>query len=127
MNITSKSIVKVSPQNNTTYSVEVRDAKGCISVRAAVSVNVSDCTGLEVDSSTKLYSMYPNPAAEKLNILFPNDIKVKGLLLNALGEVLQSFDAEGTFHLDLTNLQQGIYFLKMEYNNISSLQKVIKE
>jgi Secretion system C-terminal sorting domain len=73
--------------------------------------------------------IYPNPANEILNVEFEilNDYTTISII-NALGEIVL-IDKQAMQHkaLNIQNLSGGVYYIKVESKNGSSIQKFIKE
>ncbi len=74
--------------------------------------------------------IFPNPASNYLTLYvqpgFQNNIKAT--LINALGQELRSqknIQPAIQYSFDITDLPQGIYFLKLETNGVSSMKKVV--
>ena len=107
------------------------DSMGC------VIGNCNNSTAGLVSSSAieNTFSIYPNPANERLNIsLSPFDSaqgdKKEIKIINVLGEVVSSSLVESTKHssIDISHFYSGIYFISV-YNNKTLLgtKKIIKE
>ncbi len=73
------------------------------------------------------FRIYPNPFSNYLNINLRNDEIINLQIIDILGNVLiertQSFN---NITLDLSNLMQGIYFLKLHNHNGFYIEKIIK-
>jgi hypothetical protein len=73
------------------------------------------------------FSMYPNPAANKLNISAENTIETASIY-NVLGRKVKSFSVNAkTSSLDVSSLSTGIYILKYTANNVVGSMKFIKQ
>ena len=77
-------------------------------------------------------SLYPNPTSEKINISFNsnnvNSYQIK--IINSLGQVIQkieehSLDRSNDISLDVSNFSVGLYFVKIEVDNLSTLKKLL--
>lgn len=79
------------------------------------------------DKNTRI-SIYPNPASDKIHLYnIPPDTELKMTLLNVSGQeiVIQKLNAG---LLDVSDLSDGMYFLKVSYpNGMSVVKKVIKQ
>ncbi len=73
-----------------------------------------------------LFSIYPNPTKEYLSIVEKSDIKIKNIEIhNILGQCVIETD---NTTIDLSNLNNGLYLLKIHaQNGIIATQKIIKE
>ena len=64
------------------------------------------------------FTLFPNPAAEKVLLKTPGDFEGKILILNQLGVVVNSstpqFLDSSTLEIDLSGFQNGQYFVVLE-------------
>lgn len=89
--------------------------------------------GITSSSSIHLHSMeelsvFPNPTSDFIHIENPSEIKIKELLLfDVNGQLLLNHKNEIPNTLDISNLETGVFFLKIydEYNH-SEVIKVLK-
>jgi hypothetical protein len=95
--------------------------------------NNSSClfTGIRENYfENNLVKIYPNPARNKLNIEFEDfEIKEVNLIVsNSLGQVLYSMnELSQKQEVDISFLQSGIYFLRLQKGSEQSTFKIIKE
>lgn len=69
--------------------------------------------------------LYPNPANERLRLKGEID-RIE--ILNAMGMVLKSVDLSGVGDVDLSNLNPGIYFVRLyEQNDLQGTYKLVKK
>ncbi len=111
-----------------TYYVTVTDANSC-SFTDTVIVRVEFPIGIDANESATL-KVYPNPTNGLVYLQFDkasqNTVVVevsdlKGQLLYA-----QKFDSNGQKNIDVSNLQSGIYLLKIKSNNFVKVLKLNK-
>ncbi len=114
-----------------------RGGRGTITSTVSIAFEVLPVTavaGKEINPNAA--KVYPNPTADVANFAFENTQQqvLKGTLFNLLGQlVMPSFDFEvddvGHGFLDLTNLSQGTYILRLsdDKGEIVSQVKVIKQ
>ncbi len=99
---------------------------GC-SATATLQLNVSDCTGLKKNQTSKhQVIIFPNPAREKIKLRFedPQQSDVQVEILNAVGQVLSvHILSPGSSVIDVAVLAQGLYFLRLN----DQVQKFVKE
>lgn len=86
---------------------------------------------LEVKKSTiAVFSVYPNPAATTLNIVASEDFSEGSsvVIFNTFGQkVLSTFLSEQS-KIDISNLNQGVYFVQINSEKgFSATQKIIKK
>ena len=65
----------------------------------------------EIAKTTNV-SIYPNPATNNINIT--TDKLVQVTLIDGMGKVINTQVVSGTFSLDVSNLNNGIYFLQVD-------------
>lgn len=105
-----------------TYTVVVTDLNSCSSVNI-VTVNLT--TGI---TETKNYSfiLFPNPATDKLFTSFEN-LPSKVTIYNTLGEiVLVQLLVDVGAYIDISSLDNGVYFITIESSSVTTRQKIIK-
>ncbi len=78
-------------------------------------------TGFQIDSSI---SIYPNPANSKINVKANSAIKSMNLY-DIQGRIIETFIGNNKF-IDVSNKQNGIYFLKVTTEKGSKVEKIIK-
>jgi hypothetical protein len=121
--------IAVSPTVITSYTVTGTDANGCNN-SAVITQSVDACTVInETKSNLSLIEIYPNPANELLNINLGSldTLTVKIQLVNSIGQIVLSRNAErNQIQLNLSQLENGIYFVKIYTNNESINHKLIK-
>jgi len=66
----------------------------------------------EVEKNTTNVSIYPNPATNNVNIT--TDKLVRVTLIDEMGRVISTQTVSGTFSLDVSTLNNGIYFLQVD-------------
>ena len=84
------------------------------------------------DNELSGVSLYPNPTSEKVNISFNstngNSYQVK--IINSLGQVIHetgknSFNGTNDISIDVSNFSIGLYFVKIEVDNNSTVKKLL--
>lgn len=83
----------------------------CVEIKA---IQASITSQSQIDLKVKTY---PNPTSSSIKVLLENNRDYKILILNILGEVLLTNDAEYYNTIDLKNFENGLYFLKVLDNN----------
>ena len=66
----------------------------------------------EVEKTTTNVSIYPNPATNNVNITTDKSVRVT--LIDEMGRVINTQTVSGTFSLDVSTLNNGIYFLQVD-------------
>ncbi|MBL7931665.1 MAG: T9SS type A sorting domain-containing protein [Bacteroidia bacterium] len=125
--------VQSSPSANTTYTVSVKDAEGCVSEDAVVNVLIQDCTSLDQAAMETLQVLlYPNPASNKIYLNMENLPPVNSIsLIDLSGRIVVSKmeSNNNSLHaVNVENLQKGIYFIQVDFRNGNKTkEKFIKE
>ena len=104
-----------------TYTVTVSD--GTETASASVSFTVLDNTGVNEIDAAKV-SVYPNPASSMLTINGLNgfaNLNVK--IVNLQGQVVR--EASNSLDINVSNIESGIYFIKIECDGQQYLKKFI--
>jgi len=76
-----------------------------------------------IDFEPKNVNIYPNPANTHITIS-TNEIFDNFELLDPIGKVLISGDFSSNLTLNISRFSEGIYFLKLNYKNKSTVSKV---
>jgi len=114
---------------NATYTVLVTDSKGCT---ASTTVIVGLSTGINEINMPANFSLYPNPAKNKINIDLINNynnplvLSLYDMLGNTLAKTIVT---EGHTELNISTFPSGIYLieLKAQTNGIASRKKILIE
>jgi hypothetical protein len=93
-----------------------------------------DNTGIPDNSPVHSLDIYPNPATDKLNVVFnsESDGTMEISLINLTGQVVLndlSENSAGNYHsvLDVKTLPAGIYFLELKSSSTKIVRKVVVE
>ncbi len=71
-------------------------------------------------------TVYPNPASETLHIATPNGLQLDGVAIyNMLGQQLYR-DFNGKSDIDISNLNSGVYLIKVDHEEQTKTFRVIK-
>ena len=108
-----------------TQTVASCESRMVASVRLAVTV-IDEA--LEVTQfSTSDIRLYPNPAANSLNVSFPENVS-EAFVFNVIGQsVLQMEPNDNDFKLDISSLNSGTYFIKVKSESGTVVSKFIKK
>jgi hypothetical protein len=113
---------------NGSYTVQATDENGCTVLSAPFIVTE---VGLESSGLANSISIYPNPTHSSSYIYFdfvPTDLKFD--LFDLSGKICDAaaFESvsESIVLLDLTNLTSGVYFLRVQENDLEIYLKIVK-
>lgn len=89
-------------------------------------ISANGFTGFYSPLVENVFSVYPNPANEKLNILSNFNEKFSVSIFNSLGDKIYSDHELDYYKLPVTNWKNGIYFISFfDKNNFIKTQKII--
>jgi hypothetical protein len=119
--------ILTSPAKTTTYVVTGWSNNGCYS-KAEVVVNVENCTGISESSGNNVISLsaYPNPSNGEFTLELGENAEVS--ILTIAGVKLRSSAMYmGKNAMSITDLQTGIYIIKVQSGDKVQSLKVIKQ
>jgi len=113
-----------------TAYVEVQGVNSCGdgSFSNELTITVDNLVGIPETSKQKVLNIYPNPAKDNLNIISGKKLQVDVQMFNSLGSVViskQKVNISGTYKLDISQLNPGVYFIRITGNELQQIQKVI--
>lgn len=83
---------------------------------------------LNVNENTAIdFALYPNPTKENLTITGDFTADAKATLLDQSGRVISSFSVANGTVVDMTAFENGMYFLRIEDQGLSTTKNVIKK
>lgn len=87
----------------------------------------AECDVLDTeDFKETRFSVYPNPTSKFLNFETNSDVKIiQTTIINITGKVVHT--SKSKRQIDVSNLNNGIYFLKIKTNQGITIKKFIKE
>ncbi|MBL7930282.1 MAG: T9SS type A sorting domain-containing protein [Bacteroidia bacterium] len=117
----------VNPVVNTSYTVSGTDVNGCKnSIVYALTVNI--CEGLAENGMISGLSVYPNPTNGLLNIELNNASFKSVQVMDLTGKVVANANGNSKItEVNMNNLANGVYYVKIKTDNASSVIKVVKQ
>jgi len=126
--------ISVSPSVTSTYSVTGTSSVGCTKT-TVVTLTVSPCLGINEIANAGNYSIFPNPTSGKLTIQIG---VTKNTIINAevadvtgkivLKQNLNFSSAENSQSINIANLTNGLYFIKLTNSeNKTETIRIVKE
>lgn len=73
-----------------------------------------------------MFAIYPNPAKDVININ-TNAVKYEYQLINGLGQVVISGTSNGTQQINVSDINKGMYFLKVIADGETRINKIVVE
>jgi PKD repeat protein len=109
------------PVQGGSYTVVYTDVNGC----SATSAPIISTIGIEDIQLS--FSIYPNPATERLTIDAGIAVKANIKMMDLSGRVvLSSKMNQSQLSVDVSALADGVYMIRIEYGNKSITRKIIK-
>jgi hypothetical protein len=119
------SAVDVSPASTSIYTVTVTNANGC-SAKATIVQNVSECLGLKTNSVNSA-KVYPNPTAGEFTVELNNTSEKTVEVVDVTGRIISSStSSQEVVNVNISNLANGVYYLKIKSNTSFEVIKVVK-
>ncbi len=120
--------ITISPLATTVYTVTGTDANGCQKSTTIVQ-NVNECTGLnEITRAGEGVKIYPNPTSGEFTIELSNSTAKTLEVIDLTGRVVYSNAAASEkVKVNLNNLANGIYYVKIQTKSSTEIVKVVKQ
>lgn len=120
----TKNIFNLNPGE---YSLVITNANGC---DTTLTFNVGNTVGIETLSIENTFmNVYPNPASSEFNVEYNVLGNQKGqlMLIDVFGKTIRSEEVSGSgsVRVNVLDLENGIYFMKLSANNDSLIEKII--
>ncbi len=115
-------------------SVNYQATSGAFTANSGtIRINSSVFVGINEASQNFNFSLSPNPANDKLNIVLSNkkaeNVSVK--IINNIGQLVKTAElgnaTDINSQIDVSNLNSGVYFVKTTIGSATSSKKLIKE
>lgn len=96
-----------------------------------ITLNRGVMTSIEETDFSKAISLYPNPAAytAKLQVNVPGEKVLSVVIVNAVGQEMKKFHVSSSvandMELDLTNLNEGLYFVRISDGNEMAIKRLM--
>lgn len=127
------SVVVASPSSSIVYTVV--GTTGACTANKTITLTVNTCTGIEDLTSGDFISIYPNPFSDVLFVTLNlnTDTDIEFVLFDVLGkEIMNNTYRETaglsnkTIQLDDFNISNGVYWMKIKFNDQEINKKLIK-
>ncbi|MFH2144199.1 MAG: T9SS type A sorting domain-containing protein [Bacteroidota bacterium] len=119
--------VILSPTNPGIYNYYVTVSDGINNATDSVVVQVSFCNAIDENTSNSFVSIYPNPVNSILHIESQTEIHLIELL-DICGKKVFSVNTVGKLvKTDISDLPQGMYFIRIKGDGFLETYKVIKQ
>ena len=118
----------ISPTTTTSYTVLGVSAAGCTGL-GSFTQSVTACTGLEANANNQLsLALYPNPTTGIFTIELTNGLTKNIQITDITGRVvINQTTNEDLINLNVSNLANGVYYVKVLSNGESEVMKIVKQ
>lgn len=108
----------------------VTDTNGCTG-EATINVTLEECAGINETPAQNLIGLYPNPGKGQVNLDFsPAEIEIERIdIYNSFGSLINKLESPDSdiSKIDLTEHENGIYFLTIYTNKGIAVKKLVME
>ena len=91
----------------------------------SLEINEKNTSGIENIYSNRI-SIFPNPASDIINVTTENKQPKQLSIFNRNGQLCISSGLKENIKIDISNLDEGVYFLKIKDKGIISTKRFIK-
>jgi len=114
-----------TPTKSGNYAVIIDYGDGYIIVSECINMVISKITETEIDN----VKIYPNPVKNTLFITNNENLTINSVeILDIAGKKIVNLKSKIVNSIDVSHLQQGVYFIKIELSNSTTVfEKFIKE
>ncbi|MBA3682606.1 MAG: T9SS type A sorting domain-containing protein [Bacteroidetes bacterium] len=122
------SVIAISPSVTTSYTVTGTNALGCTATYT-ISQAVSVCSGLSLNQNTSsVLLVYPNPTSGIFTIEMANGATKTISVSDVTGRIVADTKSNNNaIDLNIGSLANGIYYVKIQSNEITQTLKVVKQ
>lgn len=119
-----------APEGNVYYQVEVISPNSCSTFKSATysssRSNIASNTNLSVNKTEEsLTIFYPNPAFDKAKVLSYNQVEI--FIFDMKGSLIRNQMVSPNEFIDISNLDNGFYLIKVLDNGTTFYQKFLKQ
>lgn len=108
-----------------TYTVKLTDANGC---KDSIVFMINEPVGLNDVDANNLFMMYPNPASSLVELSFTHQSAKTITVTDVQGKIcIQFTSSQINQQIDVSQLNKGLYFIRVEDENGVSTKKLIKQ
>jgi hypothetical protein len=119
--------VSVSPSSTSIYTVIGTDANGC-QKSATVAQTVLECTAITEQTRLSGLNLYPNPTKGEFSVESNNTLNKIIEVVDVTGKIVATSTSNlEVVHVNIKNLANGIYYVKIQSNNSVEVIKLVKE
>lgn len=114
------------PSSTGTYACEI-SITGCVDTTACYDIVINGGGGIGITEENKYFSVQPNPVSDKINVKLSGYSEGELWILDCLGNIVKYAKLESDSEsLDVENLPAGIYMVRMNFDGMHVVQKIVK-
>lgn len=100
----------------------------CNTVIDPTECHLDGTTGINFEDLDALLGMYPNPAQNEVSISLEGSIIEKIVFMDVNGRIVNQVNAKEQYmNIDISNMTQGVYFVKVQTTNGTLTRKLVIE
>ena len=123
--LSDQSDFNVQLDSSQVVTLIVVDDRGC-SVTNDVAIEISTAT-IDLDASDKQVQVYPSPVSDILTINVSDPAQVEIQMMNMTGQLIDTqYSRAASVQIDVSDLNAGVYFLRMEFEDKIILKRFLK-
>jgi len=128
--VNTSSALDYEIEANRSFNLTIQATDETYTTSATYTINLNDLTETSIAIQEKdKFKIYPNPASNDLNIIFGSDITGPVLvnIINSVGKVVKekTFENNSECKLNVSNLNNGIYFIQIMTKEETITQKIL--
>ena len=121
------SFIAVSPSVTTIYTVTGTDMNGCVN-KTTLAQNVTICSGISALPALQALTVYPNPTSGEISLETYANVEKHIDVIDLTGRIMISLaDTAEKVNVNLSGLNNGVYYLKIRSNESVNVIKIIKQ
>lgn len=124
--VLSGSQVNVTLSASTVFTVTGTNANGCVG-KTTLTQNINNCTGINKYAASNGVRVYPNPTSGELTIELNSGNVSSVEVVDLTGRVILSNTGDSKVNVNLSNVANGIYYVKIKSNDSMEVVKVVKQ
>jgi hypothetical protein len=118
----------LKPTNTGVFRLKVINSFGCTNLSDSIRLLVTAINNFVLTPNSNIAKLYPIPATQFINVEFSNMplVSLHFQLINAAGKVVQLGTGKSRVNLlNISDLQSGVYYLKVIGKDYNQVQKVL--
>lgn len=116
------------PVVSTAYTVTGTDMNGCKG-QTVVYLTVNECTGItNITGTIEGLEVYPNPNSGEFTVELNNGLAKTIEVVDVTGRIISlTSSTDNQVKMNITNLSNGVYYVKVKSDNAVEVLKVVKQ